>query len=321
MPKRINYDPIFNLISEPRLKSFDIFFDNEKKESFELYGVYVWSQSASASLYPLMQQLEILLRNSIDREARKRFGDYWWKDGIAVDHSRENWNNFKNGMIQAEKNIDKAWKKKERSRLSLSPKDPLPSSSIPPIYSHDDIIAATDFGTWKEILINAYSAPDKKSKDKYLWPKSMSNIFKRYDLFSNKPDEARTGILNAINELKDYRNRLFHHDCIWVKSKAVDCKSAIDTIRHKINLIEKLIHCLSPVTLSVLKTWGVINNSRRICSIDELERVYLNMNPTHNFSDEEVNLLKDRLAPAMSGLTTTAIGYGDKTLGVYRLRS
>ena len=203
MPKDIRYSPVFDLISHPRLSRFDIFFNDIEETDYRRYGIYLWSQYASAALYPLMQQLEVLLRNAIDREARQRFGEFWW-DTIDVDETRDNWNNFKNGVANARRNMEKSWKKAEKTRLNLAHDKPLPESSKLPDFKHDEVIAATDFGTWKEILITAYSTTERNKQERFLWPRSFSKVFRRFNLFNNSPERAREEILNTINELKDY---------------------------------------------------------------------------------------------------------------------
>lgn len=269
MPKSINYTPVFDLISAPRLSRFDLFINEDNDEHFVRYGTYLWSQNAAASIYPLIQHLEVLLRNAIDNEARKRFGEYWWET-IATDKNHPNGANFQQGIERAKKSLTKAWRKKEKKKLGLAESAPLPDNHKPSKFPHDDIIAATDFGTWKDILVAAYSTSNSNQQASYLWPKSFSKVFRKFHIFNSSPVKAREDIIDAINEIRDYRNRLFHHDCIWVKSKSTNTQNAVDSIREKINLIEKLIICLSPPTANALQKWGTIEHSRHMCSINTL---------------------------------------------------
>jgi len=273
MPQNISYPPIFDLIPLLRIDEYKIFLKPvATPKDYDLYGSYLWSQKAAASIYPLMQHLEILLRNSIDQEARRRFGDFWWNT-VKTDNSNGNANNFKNGIDNAIRTLEKEWKQRERARLGLQPQDLI--STPMPTFSHDKIIATTDFGTWKEILVNAHHAPNQAQNNFYLWPISMSKVFRKYSAFSTSPDQARLLILNAITEIRDYRNRLFHHDCIWVKKHSTDAQTAIDTIRHKINTIEKLIDCISPLTLEAIRKWGLIESAKTTCSIQNLQEHHL----------------------------------------------
>ncbi len=278
MPISISYTPIFDLVSSARIRSFEQAFGITQPH--ELYGAYIWSQNASASIYPLMQHLEIVLRNAIDKEARSRFGDFWWKK-IKKDKTKPNHKSFLNNIDKAEDKLKNAWEKAERARLGIKRPQPLPATSICPVFSHDDILASSDFSTWQFILVEAYSSPKPTDNCDYLWPQSLSKTFRRYSLFDSKPDRAREHIQTAIMEIRDYRNRLFHHDCIWIKSKCtlLDSKSIIDTIRNKINLIAKLIEAISPVTHQTLTKWGLYENARRICSVNEFN-IYTNFNHT-----------------------------------------
>ena len=71
MPQATNYKPIISLISSMRLDGYRTTF--RPNNECELYGIYIWSQHAAASIYPLLQNLEISLRNAVDREA----GEIW----------------------------------------------------------------------------------------------------------------------------------------------------------------------------------------------------------------------------------------------------
>ncbi|EGO4109420.1 CAAX protease, partial [Escherichia coli] len=123
----------------------------------------------------------------------------------------------------------------------------------------------------------ALHTDDNAKKNDFLWPNSLPKALRRLSVIDNKPVEARRKLLNLLKEIRDYRNRLFHHDCIWIKIKTVDKQTAIESIREKINLIEKIITAISPVTNRALTAWGMYENARRICSTAELS-IYTNLN-------------------------------------------
>jgi hypothetical protein len=271
MPKSLEYPDILHLVTSARIGGFGILLTSKNPvEDYHKYGAYLWSQKVSGAIYPIIQHLEVVLRNSIDQEARNRFGDYWWRT-ITVDTTRPNHNNFKNGMDLAEGKLKKEWNKKERVRLGISNTAPLPLGTVVPIFTHDQIVAATDFGTWKEVLVSAFHTSNTQQMQDYLWPKSMANVFRRFNVFSASPDVAREQILNLLEEIKDYRNRLFHHDCIWVKVGTSNQLQAIQTIRRKINLMEKLIKAVSPATQNALTKWNIFQAARAVCTVEFLE--------------------------------------------------
>lgn len=273
MPQRINdYKPVLSLLSTARLASVPAIFNVHT--DLEKYGFSLWIQNAAASLYPLVQQLELVLRNSVDKTARTRFGERWW-DAISYDTTKDNHDKFINCIREAERSLLKKWKAKEVARLGL--RHPSEVTTTPPVFSHDDIIAATTFSTWENVFLEALHTEDNSKKTNYLWPNSLPKVLRRLSEIDNKPVEARRKLLNLLKEIRDYRNRLFHHDCIWIKIKTVDRQTAIESIREKINLIEKIIIAISPVTNRALNAWGMYANARRICSTAELS-IYTNLN-------------------------------------------
>lgn len=280
MPANLNYTQVFGLQSNARLGSISKVFN--VSSDFEIYGVNVWAQHASSSIYPLMQQFEVVLRNSIDSAARARFGDFWW-DKIAVDNTKPNYKSFLDYIKSAKKKLISEWKRKEMIRLGLG--DISLVTTPPPALNHDDIVAATDLFTWETLLSDAYSSDNPGLKNKYLWPVSLPKVFRKLHEIDRKPNDARKKISNMITEVRRYRNRLFHHDCIWVKSKSVDPRTAVDSIREKINTIESVIRVISPVSHNALLAWGVFDNAKRVCSVDELA-IYTLMNHPQPLQNE-----------------------------------
>lgn len=251
MPQATHYKPIISLISSIRLDSYRTTF--RPADECELYGIYIWSQHAAASIYPLLQNLEISLRNAVDREARARFGEMWW-ERIHSTKGREQCHFHKN-LEKAKDCLVREWRKKEmRRRRGVHAQ----ARSVPD-WTHDQIIAATDFSTWHYVLNNEYSAPAPRDNPLYLWPKSLSKVFKNYAKINANPQRVRKELIDIIFELREYRNRISHHEPIWAKASNVnDARTAIDTIRVKINKIELVIEALDINLLNVMKRWGCL---------------------------------------------------------------
>lgn len=143
MPQNANYASILPLITTPRLNHFITTFRPVK--NCEVYGVYIWTQHAASSIYPLLQNLEITLRNSIDREATRRFGQKWW-DNLALHcRGRKQSTMFYKKITAAIDKLNQDWEQEERQKGNRNPGNP-------PVWSHDQIIAATDFSAWHFIL-------------------------------------------------------------------------------------------------------------------------------------------------------------------------
>ncbi|MDK1905248.1 hypothetical protein MKS09_26260, partial [Klebsiella sp. K4-170] len=62
MRKSVNYPLITPFISTPKITAIKSVFGSSLND-MECYGINIWSQKASSAIYPILQQLEITLRN------------------------------------------------------------------------------------------------------------------------------------------------------------------------------------------------------------------------------------------------------------------
>lgn len=280
MPQSTNYAPIVSLISSVRLDNYRTTF--RPIDECELYGIYIWSQHAAASIYPLLQNLEISLRNAVDKEAKSRFGEMWW-DCIRSVKNQDECHFYKN-IEKAKDCLTREWRKKEMRRRRGSRVQALPI----PEWTHDQIIASTDFSTWHYILNNEYNAPAPHENQQYLWPKSLSKVFRNYARINTNPQKVRKELIDLIFELREYRNRISHHEPIWVKAPNVNnARTAIDSIRVKINKIELIIEALDTNLLTIMRKVGLFDNARRVCSIEELD-IYRYTKPHCALTPEQI---------------------------------
>lgn len=139
---------------------------------------------------------------------------------------------------------------------------------------------------------NEFNAPAPRDNHGYLWPKSLSKVFKNYARINTNPQKVRKTLIDLIFELREYRNRISHHEPIWVKAPNVnDARTAIDTIRVKINKIELIIEALDINLLKVMKKVGLFENARRVCSLEELN-IYRYTKPFCALSPEQIAVIE-----------------------------
>ncbi|WP_459177543.1 Abi family protein [Ewingella americana] len=308
MPQNAHYAPVVALISPSRLGSYRTTFKPASES--ELYGIYIWSQHAAGALYPLLQNLEISLRNAIDKEARKRFGEFWWK---SIGNTLSGDTRFHENMVKAERNLEKEWRKKA-SRNRHSGTQPLP------IWTHDQIVAATDFSTWHFILNNEFAAPTPAHNATYLWPKSLSKVFKNYSAIAPNQQKIRKALSDLCFELREYRNRVFHHEPIWIKAPNVnDARTAIDTIRIKITKIENIITALDTGLLNIMSKVGLFDNARRTCSVEELD-IYRYTRPYCPLTQEQKTLMETHCATANDHNETLIWESRNQVFGLRKIR-
>lgn len=313
MPQRFDYRSVLALASPPRMASFQLTFGPASHS--ELYGVYLWAQHVVGALYPITQHVEIALRNAIDKEARRRFHDFWWK---LPQFNTTSTQDFTNNINKAERNLNRAWKAAERKRLGLPSGAPLPIA--PPAWSHDKIVAATDFSTWEYALREDFASQNSTTHSMFLWPNSMSKSFRKFGLLDPGKKQARKQILDLVHEIREYRNRLYHHDKIWLStSPNMNAHLAINSIRHKINQMELLLNVIDVRLVSILEKTGVLPSARRVCSLNDLD-IYRFAHTERHFTQRKKRVLRNITARVRNENVTEAWNYGGSVFGIYKIR-
>lgn len=303
MPKTVNYPQIIPFISKGKIDAIKNTFGNTLSDR-ECYGIYIWSQKAASSIYPLLQQLEVILRNSIDKEAKKLIGTNWW-DSIYTDNTKDKCDDFI-------KNINKGRDRYKNNYIKNNPNVAKNAINVP----HDDVIANTDFYTWQSILSDTFHSEKRCHSNTALWPKLTYKVLKGLDR-NKKEKTARLDFINELNEIRNYRNRLSHNDCIWIKINSNNLQSAVETVREKINKIEEIIKTINPQIHSALVKWGVFYHARRVCSQKEVEH-HMGKNIV-NCTDPEMNgVLEVIYSWTDDGKLTSVVSCGSKNLAIHK---
>jgi len=146
-------------------------------DDLNLFCHYVWNIALSESLYPSLQALEVVLRNSIHEAARVHFGRDDWFDDVEIIHHRHE--------VDA---LEKA-----RTKLRRERKQP----------DVGRIIAELNFGFWTSLLDRRY--------EQVLWPAMIRQAFPHMP----RRQRTRVNLVKRFNEVRTLRNRIFHHEPIW----------------------------------------------------------------------------------------------------------
>ena len=259
MPSTLQYRPtlIDNLISNDRINSYISVFNTVS--DMELVGVYLWNSHVCSAIYPVIGAAEIALRNSIDQSLLSHIGQFWWRG------SNLRYKSFVPGgpvpfAVNAVKNnfsaATESFKKERYKRYSI------PLSVTP---THGGIIAKTDFSTWQFIL------DDEFMGNRCIWPSRLGSVFKgRWP--STQASTTLGYARDLVSTIRDFRNRLFHHEPAWKRFGVSTESDAIQHLREKIGKIESLISLVHPEKLKMLKKNGVIDSAYRACSSSEIRR-------------------------------------------------
>jgi hypothetical protein len=130
------FDEISKGLSAARLEVYR----QDGQNDFEVLCKYVWNQRLCEAAYPVLETLEVSLRNSIDGAAAQRFGALWF-DNAFLDTS-------------------------ERVEIQKA-KEELKSAGKP--YESGRVIAALSFGFWTSLFASHYDRP--------LWHHVLRNVF------------------------------------------------------------------------------------------------------------------------------------------------
>ena len=137
---------------------------------------YAWNISLSESFYPLLQCVEVALRNAVHNAATTAFGRDDWYDipGLLNKESFDN-------ILKARRDLAKSKK-----------------PDTPP-----QVVATVNFGFWTGLFYSRY--------DQSLFLKIAKDTFPH---LAKSLRVSRT-VSNPLNSIRKFRNRIMHHEPIW----------------------------------------------------------------------------------------------------------
>lgn len=257
MPHTIVYRPrlIDSLITNDRLDSYANVFQHTNDA--ELLGAYLWNGHACSALYPLLGAVEIALRNAVDHALTNHLGRFWWRIQtlhfksfgdpeipFVVKAIRDNFSSAASGV-----------KREKKSRYGINSYTP----------SHNEIVAKTEFSTWEFIFDREFLAPN------LIWPTCLGSVLTG-TWPSTKAKTTLSHTKDLVRTVREFRNRVFHHEPAWKKFGVLTEQDAIDHLHEKIGKIEELLALVSPEKFKLLERNRLIANAYRACSISELHR-------------------------------------------------
>jgi hypothetical protein len=160
---------------------------------------YYWNVELCRVFYPMLHALEIAFRNSLDRAIVVNFPvrayDHIpsWIDRqprVAIHPGAE-------GQIQ-------------RAKEKLLQRDAYTGGLVKDHRRvHGDLVASMSFGFWAGLLERAYEHPGIRGV--WLWPDHARTVFPAAG------GEPMPALRSAFNQIRHFRNRVFHHEPVWPK--------------------------------------------------------------------------------------------------------
>lgn len=138
-------------------------------------SLYERNARLAEAYYRPLQVLEVCLRNNLSQELSAAFGTHWFQNGGPPFQP------------DTQQKIDKAMEDLKRARRVITP---------------GAVVAELNFGFWVAVLAKKYDAN--------LWRTSFANVFRE-----SGRRISRQKVHNRMNEIRDFRNRVFHHEPIY----------------------------------------------------------------------------------------------------------
>ena len=222
-------------------------------DDVELFGCYLWSKEVAAAFFPLLQVLEITLRNAIHKEARQALGPYWF-DNVAI-RSTHNLSSAQQRAVNQYARAIQSARDSIRRDLGLRP-----SAQI----QEDRIIAKVTFGFWTNLFNAAF---DVNRNAQALWPNLLRPVF------ANAPRRARGRniIQSKLVAIRGFRNKAFHHEPIWNIGQPATVQDAMTRLNDTKELIVEVVRWMSLDSEALAMKAGYLNTIDRVCSTEHLE--------------------------------------------------
>jgi hypothetical protein len=197
------------VLSSSRLGRFAA---SASEPKWEYLARYAWNVALCEAFYPSLHHLEVVLRNRV-YEFGKAACPYQNVHHINCWLDADPPHLHLYGTLDVEKAKRKLFGVDKAGALRL------PSRT----YSGGDLIAALDFGFWTGLFGNFYLF--QSSGDRRLWPHGLARVFPHAT-----PTPTLAKVSRRLNELRQLRNRIFHHEPIWRRNLRDDYDNIIELL-------------------------------------------------------------------------------------------
>lgn len=248
------------LLSSHRLNSYQTVFSPGSES--ELFGAYLWGCNLVGALYPLASHVEVALRNSVDTALTRHFGNFWWSSSTGA----LNYKSYVRGQLPpatVKKVRDKFSEATLAYKKAESEKTGRPTSTIIP--THEGVISKTLFFTWEGILDDEFSGRG------LIWPTYLGRVFAG-NWPSTSANTTRRQAQDLVKVVRDFRNRLSHHEPAWKRFNVNSSKDAFGLLEEKIARMESLLKLIHPSAFDVVDRAGFFEAARYASSRGALEQ-------------------------------------------------
>lgn len=251
-------------IAPSRLNSYRQYFSCQNDA--EALGVYLWNKALAAAYLPLLQAIEVTLRNSIHSAAKVSFsGNSEWFLMRSFPEAKKEAQRYYQNFLGA-------------------PIIPRPNS--------DTVVSQLTFGFWVNTLNSNFDDPVHNKK---LWPRLIPVAFPN----ARGIHATRKALQQRFKFIKDFRNRVGHHEPLWKIKNTIDGggnitrhgptnpSESIIRLNEHTDLMLEALEWLSISRSDFIKNTGYIEHLRAICTLEALE--YYQNKITHTINPADLH--------------------------------
>lgn len=224
----------------------DAFRATHEESNLDLVGRYGWDVALSASFYPALRACEVLLRNSVHAALAGRFPQPPGSKPCfpaSVDTSQPHscsvsWLDRTSSLLLPE-NADAVRDAKQRVHRKCERRNRE--------YTAGRLIAELNLNFWVALFSNPYGYQGASGLN--LWPDLLRTVFPHApaSVTTNRREMA-----GRLNDIKELRNRVFHHEPIWRRDLVKEYEEIISVIGY-----------ISPPAALAVKRLGVFDKVRK----------------------------------------------------------
>lgn len=186
---------LLRLLSGVRLTGYVTAAGTGPPASHDEIDLYVYNMALAGALLGPLHVLEVVTRNAMHDLLVVRAGrPDWWAEPSVRCHLR----------VFGKEQVVRAQAKASRGRRAG---DPAPTA--------DDVVAATDFGFWTDLVSGAY--------ERTLWQDPLRRVFRG-------TRRSRAQIFQALQSHRRLRNRVTHHEPLHDRDTLAEYSRVIQSI-------------------------------------------------------------------------------------------
>lgn len=235
---------ILDKISEPRLAKYRTVFQLNSDD--HAYAVYLWNKMLAGAMIPIMQSIEVSLRNSINmaiQQDPRGYGRLWFRNIYREGDLPSNFekchhqivNRYTSHDLDALKeNKDPNYKRILNSTYERKIKKGYPSAKKS---YNQHIVGNMMLGSWVVLLNTDYVDNTHKTK---LWPNLTGAVF------PNAIGAEKDNLFAIYNDIRLFRNRVSHNEPLWKPTTSGDLIT--DSTRQMNQRYDSLLHALGLIS-------------------------------------------------------------------------